>query len=149
MQLIMLESLMKSAVPVPVPVSVSSSTDAAGVRCGSRFRCRQTWKPVALFALRNGSTGRHNYNYTCTSHTHTHTQSSSSSLLGATHCDNVATGDRAQTKLSPGNQRTCYCSTLRWVERGHARLPAFQIEIIWREVESASYILRQSISTYT
>lgn len=32
MQLIMLESLMKSTAPVPVPVSVSSSTDATGVR---------------------------------------------------------------------------------------------------------------------
>lgn len=69
MQLIMLASLMRSTVPVPIPVSVSSSTDAAGVRCGSHFRCRQTWKPVALFALCNGSTDRYNYNYTCTSHT--------------------------------------------------------------------------------
>lgn len=57
---------MRSPVPVPVPVRVRVPVSSAvGVRSGSHFRCRQTWKPVALFALRNGSPDRHNYNYTC------------------------------------------------------------------------------------
>lgn len=71
MQLIMLHGVggmcpMRSPVPVPVPVPVRDPVSSAvGVRSGSHFRCRQTWKPVAVFALRNGSPDRHNYNYTC------------------------------------------------------------------------------------
>lgn len=94
---------------VPVPVSVSSSTDATGVRAVGHVSGADKLENQSHYL--HCATVAQTDIIIITRVPHTHTQSSS--LLGATHCDNVATGDRAQTKLSPGNQRTCYCSTLR------------------------------------